>query len=610
MRSLYIAYKELLKTRSLYFSILGMCVLSLSRPQEVPKIKLVSHPNQAVSLALLDLKSIPDYDKPYIRYLWVADNDPNSAKMLSFAINTISRSPTIIRPLPLQKDKILLLRLDLRHYAPRDYDLKEWLSLWEDFQFDPRFSLLITKGALNTFIRGLKGTEGKGWVYGWHIKNVPPFEHKGETHTQKWVKESIFRGLSDLDLDNVDMIRLPSPGIDYQSISALYGYTNSQAPIIDSNYFLFRATSSIQDKGTYSIVYGGRYYQLAGIKKGAKKGTDEDVLLEDLGVGSVKNGITAKVIFEKLRSDQRAAIFRSGVTGSPRQMEFFRTLSSRLDIGSGLISITHDLKNQDIDIDTHPIANLLDFKDAAREVIWERQNGLHGYALFNGAGTLQDEAPPDVVKDHTIPSPFTARLQSSISCISCHETEGSDGWKRVTNDVKTLVGKNKADIFGDVSREKNSIQDTLDRLAGLYQGDPERALSRGRDDYALAVLKATGPWKESKSQTDIIKLTSTKLVHNWRAYWYDLISPRQALLELGIETEEKNATKVLNILLKPELRAGVPIPYLGDVIIPEDPRLAALKAGLSINRSDWDLAYSFALERTSYNIKHTKGLLK
>ena len=35
--------------------------------------------------------------------------------------------------------------------------------------------------------------------------------------------------------------------------------------------------------------------------------------------------------------------------------------------------------------------------------------------------------------------------------------------------------------------------------------------------------------------------------------------------------------------------------------IPEDPRIAALRAGLGIPRSDWALSYSFAAERVRRN---------
>lgn len=567
-------------------------------------LKFLPNPIDAYMVALLDLRAQSVTDQPFFRYVWIENGDVERAKVQSMILNMVGRGTTILRPEPLGKDKLLVLRIDLRHYAPKVNDLSEWITLWEDLQFDPRFNLLITKGILTALISSSPHWKGKGWIRrkAWIKKVVSPYVFSdGQTYDYKWQQwqssklESFSFADLKTDIKDIELIRISAPYIDLSVRSELEHLTNSQAPLVTDSYLTYRLTSTIQDKGVYADIYGGRYYQFAGIRKGAKKGTDEDVLLEQLGVGNVEKGITAKKIFEQLRSDQRVAVFRSSVTGMPRQMEFFRTLTGRLDIASGLISFSHDLKHQNIDIDTHPIMNLLDFKDEAREVIWERQNGLHGYALFNGKGELQDEVPPDIANDHTIPAPHPKRLQGAISCISCHEADGSDGWKRVTNDVKTLV--KKTDIFGDVGRKNDAISDTLDRLAGLYQGDPERALQRSRDDYALATLKATGPWKESKAQTDVVKITARKLVKIWRDYWYDMVDAHKALLELGIETDTKSSLQVLNNLLKPDLRAVVPIPEVGQLLVPEDPRIAALRAGLSISRSDWDLVYSFAADR-------------
>lgn len=587
--------------------------------EEQPKAKIspLPTPNDAVLLALLDIKSRPEADRPFIRYLWIPDGSIDAIRAASFSINTISRSGVINRPVPvvlskilnpkaMQRGKVVLLRLDLRHYAPGVGNLKEYLTLWEDLQFDPRFNLLITKGALKLISLKLPHWQGKGWVCSWRKEKCPDYVFRGKTYSAKWARFVELRDfrIGQLDLKNVEVVRFSLPTIDPRARASLELETNSQAPIITDAYFNYRVLSAIQDKGLYSVIYGGRYYDFAGIRKSAKKGkTDEDQLLEDLGLQE-----NARALFAKLNSDRRAGIFRSLVTGKPRQMEFFRIPASGFDVSTGLISITHDLKDQDIDVDTHPIFNLLNFKDQAREVIWERANGLHGYALFNGDGARQDEAPPDVVKDHTIPAPHSGRLQPAISCISCHQTEGSDGWKKVVNDVKVFVNsRQKLDIFGDVGQRNQAISETVDRVAALYKGEPENAFIKGRDDYARNVLYSTGPWPELKAQVQIVKAASTAVVKRWRDYWYDTVTPQQALRELGLEVGPKDAKNVFNALMKPDVRAAVPVPEIGDVIIPEDPRIGALKAGLSIPRSDWDLVYAFAAERALHNLSQQKG---
>lgn len=581
------------------------------QPAAVAKIERLPLPADAHALALTDLRTLPPGDQPFIRYLWVRDGLDETAQALSLAVNQLSRANTIIRPVPLRAGKVLLQRLDLRHYAPRAPDLAAWLQLWEDFQLDPVFSLLLTRDSLKFVLLRFPDWKGRGYLAGTRrqLVDCEPYTHPedGRVYRRRWEAQRV-RGVQTLllqELQDVELIRLPSSQLDLAAYGELAQRTASEAPVVSHGYFVYRTLSAIEDQGLYALLYGGRYYQFAGIRKGAKQGTDEDALLEDLGVGSVKDGLTARQLFERLRSDQRAAIFRSGVTGRPRQMEFFRTLAGRVDQGSGLISITHDLRDQDIDVGTHPIANLLAFKDFAREVIFQRPNNLHGYALFNAAGKLQVEVPPDVAKDHTIPAPFTAKLQPAISCISCHEAEGSDGWKPVANSVQALVGiKTKADIFGDLTQLDKTIPDTIDRLAGLYGGDPEKALQRGREEYSAAVLRATGPFRESaKGQTDVVKLAGGRLVKIWRNYWYDLVSPQHALEELGVRVvEPRDAQAVLGYLLQPVPETAVPVPAAGVIILPEDFRALALKAGLSINRSDWDLVREFAAYRVTRSL--------
>lgn len=500
--------------------------------------------NAAIALALKDALSLPIQDRHCIRYVWVPDGSHEAMQVTSLVMNTISRATVIARPLPLDKT---LIRVDLRHYAGKD--LLEFKYAWGCLTFDPKFSLLITKDTLKfseLVVKSIKVTGQDG-------------------------KESVIT-----TIDGSDVVKIVSPHIDQKNYAALSTILQSQAPIVDYRYLLIRALTTIQDKGVYATIYGGLYYDFTGIKTGAKKGTDEDVLFEQLGVGDVANGITATKIFDRLRSDQRIAVFRSGITGRPRRADFLRTLVG-LDSQS-IISVTHDIRQQDIDIGTHPVMNLLAFKDAAREVIFEKTNGLHGFALFDGEGKRQDEVPPDIAPDHLVPAPHPTRLQPAIGCIRCHNKEG--GWRTVHNDAKKLL-TNLLDIF------PNRKHDDIDRLAGLYAGDVERKLlPRGRDDYASATLLATGPWKAGKKdQTDIVAVTGEYVAKTYSDYWYSTVDAKQALIEMGLDPKDALA-KMLP-----------PVPLIVNGAIPEDPRIGALLAGLSINRSDWDLIYSFVASR-------------
>ena len=109
--------------------------------------------NDALALASLDVATIPPQDAVYTRYLWIRDGSYEGLQCCNLAMGYISRGTVIVRgvPLPLPPvpgSKLLLLRIDLRNYAPRDKDLRELTSTFEEFRFDPRFNLLITKDTI------------------------------------------------------------------------------------------------------------------------------------------------------------------------------------------------------------------------------------------------------------------------------------------------------------------------------------------------------------------------------------------------------------------------------------------------------------------------------
>lgn len=597
--------------RSLWAALTLLLALSLLLGQQpavpAPKIEILPGTSDVLMAAFKDIMNVPEAHRPFFRYLWVRDGTLPSLRGDVFALNVVSRGSGPYRPEIIKDRGVLLLRLDLRAVAPKERDLKEWLKIWEDFQFDPSFSLFTTPGSLKFAVASFPDWEGQGWVCRSRkvAEDCPPYVHTdGHTYTARWVKKVVgaVEKFKLKEVQDAELIRIPAPDLNQTLWAQLVLLTGSLAPVVSDDYFVARALAAIEDRGIYAQIYGGRYYQLAGIRQTREKNaTDEDQIFEDLGVGDIKGGKKAIDILNALRGDRRVAVFRSQVTGGPRQVEFFRTLTGAIDETSGLISVTSDLKTQGIDIDQHPLANLLNFKRDAREGIFEKANGFHGYFLTNGDGKLQAEAPPDVARDHTVPAPHPTRLQSCISCISCHEANGSDGWIEVGNDVKKLLDRRKSgvDIFTDLSIKKAIQSDVIDRLARLYSGNPERALQKGRDDYAAAVLKATGPWEEDKAgQTTVVKLAATRVVQQWRKYFYDLVTPQTALRELGIAVgDAKDAEKILFSLLPPDKRAAVAVPELGDVLIPEDPRIAALRCGVSIGRFDWDLTRAFVAER-------------
>lgn len=556
-----------------------LLALSLGQLQQPANPINVQRDNEALATALMDIQTVPVQERIFTRYIWLTRNLEH-IKGLSFAWASLSTSPVIEpwRPVPVARGRINLARVDLR--------IGNLLTVWEELQFEPKFSLLVTKDVL-AFLQKEPLVRVEQDV----LLDVPPFVQNGVRYTKRWDKKITEVPFSQAKMD---VLRLLGEHIDPILFAALVDATGSQAPVVTIDYFLFRGLSTIKGIGLYKTLYGGLYFELSGTPRAGKKGTDLDALFESLGIGSVEAGITAEKVFEKIPSDQRIGVFRSGVTGKPRQVEVLRTLVAR--DGQAIISITHDIKDQDVDIATHPMMNLLKFKDAGREIIYTRLNGMNGFVLANGDGKFVEEVPPDIASDTTIPTPHTKRLQSAISCIRCHSNEG--GWRVLTNDVKKLLG-NYLDIFGDLTQKKKPANTVQDRLAGLYAGDLERILMpSARNSYANAVLIATGPWKNANGQLNVVQLASDQVAGIYREYWYDVVTPKKALEELGY-TPEQDPVKQLKSLVPP-------VNVIINGIIPEDPRIGALLSGISINRWEWDAVYAIVANR----VQKSQGVKK
>src|SRR5262249_42655464 len=146
-----------------------------------------------------------------------------------------------------------------------------------------------------------------------------------------------------LDGKDVQLLRVVSEHLDRTLVEFLVQATQSQAPVTSSRYFLARALRTVKDTEVFATIYGGRYYELTGIKRTNKQGSDLDNLLESLGIGNVKEKRNFKKVFDELRSDARVAVFRSGVTGKPRQVLILPSLSGRVTDTERVVILTLDL---------------------------------------------------------------------------------------------------------------------------------------------------------------------------------------------------------------------------------------------------------------------------
>jgi len=526
-----------------------------------PVGKRVSIPVEAHALALADLQNYDEDVWPYLRWVWICEPTVEECKCVSLAINFVSLSPNLIRPDSIANGH--LVRIDLRAMAPKLGEvadtLQNCIDTWEKLRFDPSFSLNLTKDQVAQVLKSpdqpmARVKSGKGFI-----------------------------DVSFTKLASADVVRLVGPHLDQETTYALQDAVQSAAPVVESRYFLWRCLTSIQDDGAWKVIYGGLYYEFLGVKTAAElkrtKSTDEDVFFDSIGVGNLDAGLTAEKVFARLASEQRGVLFRSDVTGKPRRWDLIPTLSANTKIGQSIMSITHDTRDKDVEIGQHPVLNLKRFKDAAREALFVKANGLQGGILFDGEGKLQREVPPDVAVNRLIPQPHSPRLEPFISCLQCHMNDGNDGWKPLKNDLSTL--RQELDIFGDAQKGRLPLADTVVELAGLYTGSPDKTLRRAREDQQEAALRVVDVWKKD-SNLKIVKNVSTGISDLYTKHRYDLVTAEQALVECGLRVDRAKASATLKRMTPPG-----PDNFMGGVLL-EDVRLGMLKAGGGINRVDWD----------------------
>ncbi len=600
---------------------------------------------------------IPIEEQIFYRYIWIPDTSIAKHAAVAYTLNLISRSTDVVpNPMSNPLAKGTMYRVDLRSYAPRTdegiIDLQQWIDTWEQLGFDPSFSLLITKDTLDLVlgqdettrprvrvkksqsnsneglptprsVRTVKRLEfikeGEG---GWDGKTFK-VDQEGKKFQARWVEDTVtdagpditpvinaITGFTDEPIaafqgKDVDLIRINGPHIDAEMFTELQERTQSLAPVVEYGYFIRRALSTIQDKGLFQQLYSGLYYQFKGIRTAKeakkKKATDLDVLLEDLGIGDVDKGITADVIFNKARSDQRTAMLQSQVTGKWRVIYYLPTLATKPE-RVAFIAITLDPRDQDIDHRQDPFKNLLNPKGFAHEVIWIDAKGTPGIGIYSAIdGSRQDFVVQDVTADREVPNPHPPILQGIISCMACHAVKGHSFWIPAPNDVPDLVEENLA-ILGDVSDKKKSVIDTLDRLRGLYMGDTIDLFANARRSHEKVVLQATGPSfpKTNKGLTDISRFAAQEVVDIYNEHRYRMVNSQTALRELGFEaTSQKQASDYLRVLLSPDPQAAI----FG--IVPYDPTFAAIRSpkDKQVSRSQWDLIKSYAAFRSLQVLK-------
>lgn len=519
----------------------------------------IQRPYDAIAMVLQDIQTISEPERQFIRYIWIPETSMEKIAAVSFTINTtINRTSVIVNPDILYDGH--LLRFDFRKYFYNEKDLLDTMKVYESFGNDPYFHLVQSSYVVPNSAKRL------GTLPGDPLGSIR-FSNGGKNFFLDRQKLFILQPDNSWLLTDVQefksKVTVYGAHVGLEQSTILLGLAQNTSVVTRYDYFITRALTTLD---------GGLYYKLSGIQANPVGKTAQEALLESLGSSEQR--------VEALNASQRVALFKSRVTGRPRRLDLFQGEGVAVSNGTGLISITHDSKEGDIEAIQDPIRSLLDFQDSARELIAEKPNGLHIFALFNDKGELQDQAPDFIVKDHTIPPPHTARLQSAISCIRCHGP--LDGWQPFENEVQTMLS-GLFDIYDDAS-SKDNIPATLTKLASLYSGDLSKVLRRARDDYNDAAIKSTYGNFNIAQISDIVSTI-------YADYNYTEVDAFIALKDLGVKASEDEAQRFFTEIV-------VPRHIYANGVIPEDPIIAALKSGLKVNRFQWELVYADAAIRS------------
>lgn len=513
-------------------------------------VALGDTPADAVKWAAEDLATVPEAFRVNQRYLWIHGPGERQAQALAFALNVVSRSEVAVRPALVAGGK--LLRVDLAVMAPGAANYAKFRTLWESLvELEPYF--YARPVVVQADVQEVPAGPGDDAIL---------FAPLGDAVSQLVPEQPVVQAAAF------------GPHIKAGASEAaefLTTATASVCPILRADWFLAKCLTTLD---------GGRYYDFLGL---TAETTQEQYLLS-------RGASEAQVA--TLHSDERAALIRSKVTGKPRRVDVFRSAGVRPSTGTGLVAVTHDPFDEDVDdVAFDPLRNLLNAQDRGREIILERANGFHEFTLWTADGKLVASAPDNLATDHLVPPPYTKRLEAALSCIRCHGPE--EGWQPFANDVQKLVGGDGFDVFGDLGQPDQS--DTLRRLAGLYSGDLSQPLRLGRNSYTDAVFAVT-------------RLSVPEVSHAvselYDRYAYQLVDVNTACAELGLTVEMNSAQLTLAAALPPRApnEAGVSV---------EDPGVRALTAGVGLNRKQFELVYTdLALRSAAYVAKQRDGANK
>lgn len=543
-------------------------------------VKRTAAPVDAVALAIADLNTFSSDEQRFIRYIWLPPWVSNSYAVGSLFLNeVVSRSTQILNPYMLSRNGVHLMRVDLRLYAPDPRDRAELEAVWDALEpvyFTFRTATVDQQFADGSFISSVDGSSFRA--------NVQILQTKGNQCLIKYNKQQVWTDRKFLSGFTTRQVATQGTQVAHMGPQAflLPQLTDSQVPIIRLDVLIRQGYTSLDTE-----EYEGLYYRFIGIDK-----LTINQLFAKVGVSARADNTT------------RLPILKSGVTGMERIIDYHTGNSVRPHAGSGRLAVTRDLT-----VAQRGASWLIDLNDfleraKASEIIYERPNGTHGYAIYNN--NVQVDSVPDTAADNwRVPSPNNNILSAGIGCMYCHsDVAGTSGYNRVSNEFKDLMERSpefaavieqeqlllgastNQGIAAALARRQGArrvLEDFtgLEDIAAQFYNDDKDWIPQDQANYARAIRRAT--FRD-------VKVAAHATIAMQNDYDYRLVSPKVAARDVGFEIEEgEDAAEVFRRIF-------------GEALGYENPIFAALKIKKGIPRGAWEATYPLAAERTAASL--------
>lgn len=414
--------------------------------QQPVKVQLYT-PDSSVKFAAADLATVPEEERPYIRYLSLYNipqaDRPKVGEIVSFLVNSMGTRRRMYIPLFVGDGEQTVIRININNY---EWEPGAWDSLATNGsgpkkQPEPYFNVYIDQVTASTtpkkVIKSVTKTRQVQQVIQGRLYLVE------ETYTEQIEVDA--QVSSDVVTKKIFST---APWLDKAAIEYLKKYTTSDMPIMRADWFIVNASMA------------PAYYDF--LRLGKTQKDFEKLIFADEAKAKLA------------RSQDKGVVVTSGVARNNR------TLLRSPTFTGGYYWVSHDSKSSTND--RQYVQNILHEKFDATEDIGTLPNGLQAYFLTDGTGKRLDFADSDIAVDN---SAHDRVVRSARSCIVCH----SSGILPIDDEIRALTKKlqNKDEVKLLIAKKEDAY-----RIDDLFGSDLDEQIVKDQNLYAAAVGRANG----------------------------------------------------------------------------------------------------------------------